>query len=681
MTAPLPPSSSQREVAAFTNLARGLAEAQSLEAVLWVVAREVIGVLGLEDCVIYLVDHARQRCVQAAAYGPKASGPMTVLNPIEIAVGEGIVGRVAATGVAQRVDDVRQRPEYIVDDQARLSELAVPIVYDDVVLGVIDSEHSAAGFFTPRHLQVFTAIAGLAAPRLNSERLAAEVAELKEFYEQVLGALAMQVAVLSPTGVYEYLNPAAVPSAETRAWMVGKTDADYATRRGLPVSVVAQRTARLAAVAATGEGQEFDESFTDRHGALRHFRRFITPVRDAQGRVRHLVGAGLDVTAMHQMAEQLRQSQKMEAVGLLAGGVAHDFNNLLTIVLGAIAALRGGAGPAEAAEALDEVEAAARRGEELTRRLLSFARSAHVAPQRVGINDLLEKLALLLRRLLTSAVTLELRLAPSLPDVLIDPGALDQVLLNIAANARDAMPQGGRFTVVTAPLVGDGGHPGWVELALTDTGRGMPPEVAARIFEPFYTTKSGEGGTGLGLASAYGIVTQAGGTIAVESAPGAGTTFRVRLPALPAVQVAASAPARSEAAAGGVAARGETILLVEDEDAIRRLTARFLQQLGYRVLSARRGLEAVAVAAGHHGVIHLVLTDIRMPELTGPELVERLRVARPGLPALFMSGYINDPVARRGGVNPHAEGILAKPFTLDQLAQRVREALDAARPG
>ena len=164
MTAPLPPSTTQREVAAFTNLARGLAEAQSLEAVLWVVAREVIGVLGLEDCVIYLVDHARQRCVQAAAYGPKASGPMTVLNPIEIAVGEGIVGRVAATGVAQRVDDVRQRPEYIVDDQARLSELAVPIVYDDVVLGVIDSEHSAAGFFTLRHLQVFTATCMASAP-------------------------------------------------------------------------------------------------------------------------------------------------------------------------------------------------------------------------------------------------------------------------------------------------------------------------------------------------------------------------------------------------------------------------------------------------------------------------------------------------------------------------------------
>jgi signal transduction histidine kinase/ActR/RegA family two-component response regulator len=680
MTAPTPPSASQREVDAFTNLARGLAEAQSLEAVLWVVAREVIGVLGLEDCVIYLVDHARGRCVQAAAYGPKAPAPLVVLNPIEIPVGQGIVGRVAATGVAQLVADVRERPEYIVDDQPRLSELAVPIVYDDTVLGVIDSEHSVAGFFTPRHLQVFTAIAGLAAPRLNSERLAAEVSDLKDFYEQVLGALAMQVAVLSPTGVYQYVNPAAIPSAETRAWLVGKTDADYAIRRGLPLAVIAQRTARLAAVAATGEGQEFDESFTDRHGALRHFRRFITPVRDAQGRVRHLVGAGLDVTAMHQMAEQLRQSQKMEAVGQLAGGVAHDFNNLLTIVLGAVAALRAGAGPAEAAEALDEVEAAARRGEELTRRLLSFARSAHVAPQRVGINDLIQKLALLLRRLLTSAVALELRPAPALPDVLIDPGALDQVLLNIAANARDAMPQGGHFTITTAALAGDDGSAGWVELALTDTGRGMSPEVSARIFEPFYTTKSGEGGTGLGLASAYGIVTQAGGTIAVESAPGMGTTFRVRLPALPAADVAAPAPATPDAGGRGVAARGETILLVEDEDAIRRLTARFLQQLGYRVLSARRGLEAVAVAAGHRGVIHLVLTDIRMPELTGPELVERLRMERPGLPALFMSGYVNDPVVRRGGVNPHEEGILAKPFTLDQLGERVRAALDAAAP-
>jgi signal transduction histidine kinase/ActR/RegA family two-component response regulator len=681
MTAPTPPSASQREVDAFTNLARGLAEAQSLEAVLWVVAREVIGVLGLEDCVIYLVDHARGRCVQAAAYGPKAPAPLVVLNPIEIPVGQGIVGRVAATGVAQLVADVRERPEYIVDDQPRLSELAVPIVYDDTVLGVIDSEHSVAGFFTPRHLQVFTAIAGLAAPRLNSERLAAEVSDLKDFYEQVLGALAMQVAVLSPTGVYQYVNPAAIPSAETRAWLVGKTDADYAIRRGLPLAVIAQRTARLAAVAATGEGQEFDESFTDRHGALRHFRRFITPVRDAQGRVRHLVGAGLDVTAMHQMAEQLRQSQKMEAVGLLAGGVAHDFNNLLTIVLGAVAALRDGATGAQAAEALEEVEAAARRGEELTRRLLSFARSAHVAPRRVAPNDLVQKLTLLLRRLLTSAVQLELRLADGVPDILIDPAALDQVLLNIAANARDAMPGGGRFTLATThhPAEGSAGGAGWVELSLADTGPGMRPEVAARIFEPFFTTKTVQGGSGLGLATAYGIVTQAGGTLAVESAPGAGSTFRLRLPALPAtVEAAAGVP--TPPAGTSLVARGETILLVEDEDAIRRLAARFLQQLGYRVLSARRGSEAEAVAAGHRGVLHMVVTDIRMPELTGPELVARLRVARPGLPALFISGYVNDPIAQRGGVDLHAEGILAKPFTLDQLGARVRAVLDAAAP-
>jgi signal transduction histidine kinase/ActR/RegA family two-component response regulator len=681
MTSPTSPSSTQREVAAFTNLARGLAEAQSLEAVLWVVAREVIGVLGLEDCVIYLVDQARGRCLQAAAYGAKAPAPLTVLNPIEIPVGEGIVGRVAATGVAQLVADVRDRPEYIVDDQARLSELAVPIVYDDVVLGVIDSEHSTAGFFTPRHLSVFTAIARLAAPRLNSERLAAEVAELKDFYEQVLGALAMQVAVLSPTGVYQYVNPAAIPSAETRAWLVGKTDADYAIRRGLPLAVIAQRTARLAAVAATGEGQEFDESFTDRHGALRHFRRFITPVRDGEGRVRHLVGAGLDVTAMHQMAEQLRQSQKMEAVGLLAGGVAHDFNNLLTIVLGAVAALRDGATGAQAAEALEEVEAAARRGEELTRRLLSFARSAHVAPRRVAPNDLVQKLTLLLRRLLTSAVQLELRLADGVPDILIDPAALDQVLLNIAANARDAMPGGGRFTLATThhPAEGSAGGAGWVELSLADTGPGMRPEVAARIFEPFFTTKTVQGGSGLGLATAYGIVTQAGGTLAVESAPGAGSTFRLRLPALPAtVEAAAGVP--TPPAGTSLVARGETILLVEDEDAIRRLAARFLQQLGYRVLSARRGSEAEAVAAGHRGVLHMVVTDIRMPELTGPELVARLRVARPGLPALFISGYVNDPIAQRGGVDLHAEGILAKPFTLDQLGARVRAVLDAAAP-
>jgi len=368
--------------------------------------------------------------------------------------------------------------------------------------------------------------------------------------------------------------------------------------------------------------------------------------------------------------------------------VAHDFNNLLTIVLGAATVLRGVVPPGEGSEALDEVEAAALRGGELTRRLLSFARSATVAPLRVAPNDLVQKLALLLRRLLTSAVELELALAPALPDILIDPGVLDQVLLNIAANARDAMPRGGRFTVTTARLdpapgeaSGDapGQAPGWVELCLADTGEGMPPEVASRVFEPFFSTKTARGGSGLGLASAYGSITQAGGTITVESAPGAGTTFRIRLPALPpAGDVVPRIP--TPVGSPSLAARGETILLVEDEDAIRRLAARFLQQLGYRVLSARRGLEGVAVAAGHRGIIHLVLTDIRMPELTGPELVQRLRESRPGLPALFMSGYVNDPIARRGGVEPEAEAILAKPFTLDQLGRRVRDALDAAYP-
>ncbi|MBU6365691.1 MAG: response regulator [Gemmatimonadetes bacterium] len=695
MTGPGDTAQSQREVTAFTNLARGLAEAQSLDALLWVVASEVIGALDLEDCVIYLVDHARGRCVQAAAYGPKAPVPHTVLNPIEIPIGQGIVGRAAASGLPQLVHDVRRRPEYIVDDLARRSELAVPIVHDEVVLGVIDSEHSQAGFFTERHQQVFTTIARLAAPRLHGERLAAEMARLKEFYERVLDTLAMQVAVLSPTGVYEYVNPSAVRDPATRAWLVGKTDADYAIRRGLPVGVVGERSARLAEVARSGVEQEFDESFPTRAGELRHFKRFITPVFGPDGTVRHLVGAGLDVTAVHQMAGQLRQAQKLEAVGLLAGGVAHDFNNLLTIVLSAATALRDGLPPGEAAQVLDEVEAAARRGEALTRRLLAFARSAEVAPLRVAPNELIRKLALLVQRLLTSAVELELSLAPELPDILIDPGALDQVLLNITANARDAMPNGGRFTMATTRVPAGAGGREWVELALTDTGAGMAPEVASRVFEPFFTTKAATEGAGLGLASAYGAVTQAGGTIAVESAPGAGTTFRLAFPALapttptvvtpswvtPVAGTSAVATPAVPSAAHMRSGHGETVLVVEDEEAIRRLTVRFLQQLGYHVLSARRGGEALSVAASHAGTIHLVLSDIRMPELTGPELVQRLREARPGIPALFMSGYANDPVAIRGGVGPQATDLLPKPFTLDQLGRRVRAALDAAAGG
>lgn len=309
------PALARREVAAFTNLARGLAEAQTLDAVLGVIATEVDGALGLEDCVICLVDHARGVCVRAPAHGHPAPLPGAGRDPLEIPVGRGTVGRAAATGVAQRVPDVRERPDHVDDGRRHRSELAVPILYDDLVLGVIASAHDAVGFFTPRHLEVVTAIARLSAPRLNVERLLAEMTRLTHFYEQVLDALPTQIGVLSPSGVFEYVNPAAIADPAMRRWIVGKTNADYGARRGLPMEVVAQRVAREQEAARTGRPVEFEETFRTRDGRLRRYYRYIAPIVDAQGTVRHLVSGGSDVTELRALQERVAAAERAEEPG------------------------------------------------------------------------------------------------------------------------------------------------------------------------------------------------------------------------------------------------------------------------------------------------------------------------------------------------------------------------------
>lgn len=285
-----------QEVTAFARLARGLAVAATVDDLLEVVAHEVLGSLALEEVVVYLVDHQRRRCVPAAAYVAGEQGQRPVSPREEIPVGEGSVGRVAATGTTQLVADRQLRPNVAGDTTPGRSLLAVPVKADDLVLAVIASGHAEPAFFTSRHVEVFTAVARFAAPRLNLERLLAEMTRQKEFYERVLDALPTQIGVLSPSGVFEYVNPAAIADPEMRRWIVGKTNADYGARRGLPMEVVARRVTRQQEAADTGRPVTFDEAFRTRDGQLRHYHRYIAPITDADGTVRHLVSGGGDVT-------------------------------------------------------------------------------------------------------------------------------------------------------------------------------------------------------------------------------------------------------------------------------------------------------------------------------------------------------------------------------------------------
>ena len=390
-----------------------------------------------------------------------------------------------------------------------------------------------------------------------------------------------------------------------------------------------------------------------------------------------------DVTDQRQLAEQLRQSQKLESVGRLAAGIAHDFNNLLTVIQGYSDILRMElADRPRSAEAVAEIAAAGERAANLTRQLLLFSRKQVAQRSLVDLNELTGNLTKMLGRLLGEDIALRLDCRPGLPLVSADPGMIEQVITNLAVNARDAMPAGGRLKIATSVVDLDAAHvrgnaeaqPGrFVCLTVADTGSGIAPETLAHIFEPFFTTKEVGKGTGLGLATVYGIVMQHQGVVEVTSQPGEGTRFHIYLPAASRAETESTAAAMS----GGVQGGNETILLVEDEALVLPMMEALLRRAGYTVLSAMSGVAALAVWKEHGPRIDLLLSDLVMPGgLSGLQLAERLRAQRPGLRVIFMSGYSPD---LRGGLPGIEEGInfLQKPFSHPALLQTVRRQLDS----
>lgn len=385
------------------------------------------------------------------------------------------------------------------------------------------------------------------------------------------------------------------------------------------------------------------------------------------------------------LEEQLRQAMKMESIGRLAGGVAHDFNNLLTGIIGYAEMIRAGLDSQDPLfRDMEEILGASRRAAGLTAQLLAFSRKQLISPRVVQPNDVLADSQNMLRRIIGEDVRLEFVPASDLGTVKIDPTQLDQVLINLAVNARDAMPGGGRLIIATHNVHIDDSfcfshidaEPGeYVRLTVSDTGCGMDAETQARIFEPFFSTKDKERGTGLGLATVYGIVRQNNGFITVESAPGAGTTFQVHFPL-----IREKAAERVHLPAVTLPIGHETVLLVEDEEMVRNMARKILERHGYQVLVARDGEDAERQCREFQGEIHLLLTDVIMPELDGRQLYLRLAETRAGLKALFMSGYTDDIIAKRGVLE---EGIdfLQKPFTMEELTRRVRNALDRGEEG
>jgi two-component system cell cycle sensor histidine kinase/response regulator CckA len=386
--------------------------------------------------------------------------------------------------------------------------------------------------------------------------------------------------------------------------------------------------------------------------------------------------------ALHQSEEQLRQSQKMEAVGKLAGGVAHDFNNLLTaITCHSELSLRRLRRSDPVCRNIEAIKKASERAAALTHQLLAFSRKQVLQLKVLDINNVVVETNKLLRRLIGEDVDLLTVLEPTLGQIKADPGQIGQVLMNLSVNARDAMPHGGKLTIETTNVYIDEEYArrhvsidaGWyVMLKVSDTGCGMDADTQKRIFEPFFTTKEVGKGTGLGLSTVYGIVKQSGGSIWVYSEVGVGTTFKIYLPRTDSVFDSLEVQSDHDESPLGT----ETVLLVEDEEMVRDMAHEILRMSGYRVLEARHGGEALSVSEQHDGPIHLMLTDVVMPQMSGRELAERLVPLRPGLRVLYMSGYTDDAIVHHG-VLDEGMAFIEKPFTPNALARKVREALDA----
>jgi PAS domain S-box-containing protein len=658
-----------------------LSRLQSVESLFDRIAATCGHLLGSDSVGIRLVEG--DELVRVGTWGDaEETMPVTRLR-----LGESLSGRIAVTGAPIVVADLEREPRIIAPHREAMqragyrSWLGVPIKAGERVIGVLNIRTRRPNGFSADDVAIASAFASQAAVALENSRLYAELraafagnARLASVVEQA----AECVMITARNGVIVYVNP-----AFERITGYSAAEALGQTPRLLKSGVQDQAFYEaLWGTLLTGEVWRGEVVNRRKDGTVFVEAQSIAPVRDEHGEITHFVSIGQDVTTRRDLESQLRQAQKMEAVGRLAGGIAHDFNNLLTVIIGRGSSLEDRIDPGSPlARDIGLITSTAERAATLTRQLLAFSRRQVLRPKVLDLNAVAASMEAILRRMIGEHIDLVVMLDAALGRVSADQGQIEQVIVNLAINARDAMPEGGRLTIRTTNVEideadvrrGRGARPGpHVLLAVSDTGVGISPDLQARIFEPFFTTKEVGKGTGLGLSTVDGIVGQHGGSIEVESMPGQGTTFTILLPR----QGEDPEPIERRLASDASPRGTETVLLVEDEDAVLNLVRDVLQERGYRVLPARHPDEAIQIVERHDGPIDLLLTDVVMPGMSGPAVAQRLQPLHPEMRVLYISGYPDETLGRQNVLAP-GEQFLEKPFTPRVLALKVREILDS----
>ncbi|HKP94333.1 MAG TPA: PAS domain S-box protein [Fibrobacteria bacterium] len=603
-----------------------------------------------------------------------------------------------------RFDDVTKRPEYgklaphhgmPSGHLSVRSYLAVPVISrSSEVLGGLFYGHPEPGMFDERAEKALVNLAAQAAVAVDNANLYTalqkELAQgkLREDAARKFAAIVQfsNDAIISKdlNSIITSWNPAAERIfGYTAEEMIGKS-----VTLLIPANHIDEEPDILRRI---GRGETISHYETVRRrkdGTLIDISLTVSPLKDDQGKIVGASKIARDITDLKSTEEQLRQSQKMEAVGRLAGGIAHDFNNLLTAIIGFTDMARAESDPGtRLAEYLEEVRNSGNRAAALTQQLLAYSRKQILAPKVIVLNECVAEIEKMLRRLIGEDIAFNTHLEPRLGNVKADPAQIQQIIVNLALNARDAMPEGGILSIATANVYLDrdyvAGHPDalvgpHVMLCVSDTGVGMTPEVQSHIFEPFFTTKEVGKGTGLGLSSAYGIIKQSGGSIAVRSEPGKGSEFRLYFPLVDGKGKAIDEVPERGARAGNPVPQGETILLAEDESAVRKFLVATLQNHGYQVLEAKDGVQALELGRKLRS-LDLLLTDAVMPNMNGGKLARELKALHPGLKTLFISGYAQD-VLSAADTKLLDGAFLQKPFTQAALLSKLREALAAAVP-